>query len=644
MLSRLIKAKGGLRRSGGGLRTPGGGLLAMLRGAASAAPTLLADFDFSAPVVQSFGSANATHRYLMQELSGNYADTGTGTAYDIDTFTAGLQAQARPGIWNGSSYIAINAWETDGATARAAVSNTSVFDSNNTDLYFRIEFAISATPAAAAVLTEKRDAANAGWTVEVQTDGTIDVIIEDAGANTATVSLVGNLCDGAPHYLEFFYDDSADELTVNSDIDLGNAATNVSAVSGSLTNSVAWRLGDPDSGVTAGLFQIFLAEGAEGAAAATMLAESGWWANATDPSSLLDPPDRGSLISVSVASTAVAHFADDTLPIGFDAAFSAGYGLYCNNALTNIVLQSEQLGVSGWNDFNTTRADNQLDSPDGFRSASTVTASANDGAIWDQRAATASEYTLSCWVKRGGGSDAAGKLKLYDTTNAAFVGSTSFTATDTWQLVTVTGTMLAGCIAQRHYCYVDISGESISFSEVQHNDEDRRSAYARTAGGAASIVQSDYRATGDHVNEDTGELEVVFVKKKMPPSGDVHYVYDTVTAADRRALYIDDAGALKFLVNDSAGSLVATITLGTVVVDTEYTAICQWDKDAGLDSNSVRGKVNAVAKVSGGSGFTAGGGYTVEICLGASDTTPDTALDGFIQYIRSRDSANAMPT
>ena len=196
---------------------------------------------------------------------------------------------------------------------------------------------------------------------------------------------------------------------------------------------------------------------------------------------------------------------------------------------------------------------------------------------------------------------------------------------------------IAGGISTSLRVEVDTDTETVIAWHWQLTKGSGFGAAIRTSGAAASTVQSDYRATGDHVNESMGELEAVFVVKKLPGPGKLHYIFDTNAAADRRALYVDDANKLRFLVNNAAGALVVILNLGTLTSDVRYTARCQWDELAGLDTDSVRGKLNALAKVSGGAAFTSGGDFTTEISIGASDATADTALDGPIQRIKSYD-------
>lgn len=160
-------------------------------------------------------------------------------------------------------------------------------------------------------------------------------------------------------------------------------------------------------------------------------------------------------------------------------------------------------------------------------------------------------------------------------------------------------------------------------------------------------ADTDFRTVGDHLNESAGEVTSVFTVNTLPGVGELHYVFDTgaadgVNYYDRRALYLDESGLLSFLVTDAQGTTVAIIDLGTVSINTEYTAVTQWNEAGGLDSGSVRVKLNALDGKSSGLAFTSGGLYSNQLCIGSSESTASTQLDGVIQSITSYDDARAM--
>ncbi len=607
-------------------------------GASVGAPGELVNLDFSVPVEQVLGSPNATHQYLLQNtVAGNYPDTGTGTTADINNFAAGAKEQVSVGVWDGSSYDSIKAWEAlvEASNQRAWVSDASVFDSNNTKLYVRVYFRAFDTSAARTIIS-KRQGSNAGWDMILNNNGTLTLVIEDTtGSITGKVSS-GFHGDGALHYAEFFYDTEADELTFNTDQDPGNVPLDVSVVTGSITTASFFTLGNASTAH----IQVVAVEGAEGDAAATMFAETGWWTHATSPSAELDAPLRNSPVSIPVAPGRVAHFAPDTVTIGYDEAFASGLGLYCNNEIENLVPSSEL--STGAVNTNITPTDLAADSPDGLRSATSLLATAANGNQSKVCTTTAStQYTATAHIEEVT-AGVPGRVIMHDESNAAELGSQAFVGTGTPQSVSVVASTVVGGISTSVRVEIDNDTESAVAWGWQLEQGAGNGVGVRTSGAAASALQSDYRATGDFVNEDTGEIEAVFVIKKLPPTGELHYIFDTTVASDRRALYVNDAGEVKFLVNDSTGAEVATVTLGTSIVDTEYTARCQWDRGAGLDGDSVRAKLNALAKVSSGVAFASGGAFTSRIDVGASGATANTAHDGLIQKIRSLDGPTAM--
>lgn len=342
----------------------------------------------------------------------------------------------------------------------------------------------------------------------------------------------------------------------------------------------------------------------------------------------------------------VASFSANVLPIGGGNRFASGLGAYFNNAHTNLAIDSVDLAGFLTSTSNATVTDDTGDAPDGgVSTASDVTVSANNGfARATINVSSSQDYLVSYFTRRNGGADVGGKIRVYDVQAASFASpETTWTATSVWQRESMSFTTGGTTTQCRPYVQLNTSGQSAfiwGFDLVAgvHGSGD---AHIQTAGATASLVQSDFRAAGNYINEDIGEIQVTFVCCVMPLSGERHYIFDTGAAADRRALYVDDAGNLQFLVNDSAGSAVATVNLGAVTRNAEHDAICQWDKDASLGtSNSVSGSLDGGTAVSGGTSFTAGGGFTAEICIGASQGTAGTALDGYIQTLISYDGVN----
>ena len=649
MRASRIRPDGGLLFRGGGLLSPGGGLV---RVPTPGGVSLIADLDFSAPVVQSFpetaaglaallGDAAATPSYIWpnQEASGNLIDSVA--AEELTPESSPLQGQGAFGVDDGSGLTGRKAIEFTQGSASSFDGATSLLDSDSTSLAFLIVPRQSAPNLAAGDILGKQES-DAGYRFWSNTAGRYDLNV-DSGTPVANYTINTGDHDGAWDCLIPHINVTSNEIRVFSSKVSAPAAVSMAAL-GSITNADPFKLGEMRT--TAKAHQNTYTAAFEGAAADALYAlgqtaVDSFWKNATDPTALLTTKSRASSISAVIAAGAVGHFSPNTIPIVFDPAFASGFGLLCQNATSNLVPWSAV--STGAANTNVTPADNAADSADGCRCATTLLATAADGNQAKACVTVAStQYTGTAYIEEVS-AGVTGRVIMYDESNASELGATAFVGTGTPQRIQVIASTIGGGISTSMRVEIDTDTETVIAWSYQLEAGSGSASIIKTAGAAAATVQSDWRTTEPMVKESTGELEAVFVIKKLPPSGDTHYVFDTVTAADRRALSIDSAGALKLLVNNAAGGLVAEITLGTVAVDTEYTATCQWDEAAGLDSASVRGKVNAVAKVAGGTSFTSGGGFAAELSVGGSAATADTALDGPVQRIRGYDGARSMP-
>src|SRR5690606_22590378 len=91
---------------------------------------------------------------------------------------------------------------------------------------------------------------------------------------------------------------------------------------------------------------------------------------------------------------------------------------------------------------------NLKDSPRGFREAVRLTATADNGTselLYTTTAAT--QYTQAVLVRADADNVMTGRLIMYDDTGATEVDSVAFTATEAWQLVTLTATTNAGQVS-----------------------------------------------------------------------------------------------------------------------------------------------------------------------------------------------------
>lgn len=554
-----------------------------------AASATTSSLNFSVPSTQTFSSANATHQWLLQELSGtNYADTGTGTAADIDTYIGGLQAQPAYGVYDGSSFVATKAWETTALTDKAATSNNTVLDSNNSDLCVRVAFRCNAIPASTSSLASKRDGYGAGWVIFITDTGAAQVLIKDANGNSAIESIPGNHCDGALHYVEFYYNTTADELTTKSDITT-NSALDVSAINASLTNTAFFLLGDVVDNIALKNAQYVYAGGAEGAAASTMFAES-WWTHGSDPTSLLTVNSRASTIGLPVGSSSLSYFSGHSsvpqIPIGWHLSLTGttGYGLFCNDTTTNHMSYSENLGA-GWADNGGgTHTTNTLVAPDGFKSAGTVvkTAATQYGGLWDKvLLVSGTQYTFSAWanVQLGSGPD----VEIRNEADSVVLTEAKWlTLTPgVWQKIYMSYTPV---ITSDHVLRLRAShGETaedaaVGFWGIQITEGTGSACYVRTTGTPATAVESNYRVS-DIVPTSNARITIPCVATARNSGSS--YIFDTEAAEDRRALCRNEGTVWMTKYGDVTGSLWANIS-GSGPLFGEYSnVVARWDVDAG---------------------------------------------------------------
>lgn len=620
---------------------------------ADAGATVLFDADFRTPSTSwsagraGFSSAFAEAEWLLQETSGSYADN-IGSA-DIDTFNGGLQGQTAVGVYDGSSYTARKAWETDSDAAYARTTSTTVLDSNNEDIATRIVFRCAEDGGATRTLWSKRDGLNSGWTVLITSAGVPQITLEDTGGTTVTLTLTGqDVCDGALHYLSFWYDYSADTLYAKTD--LGSSSVSTASITNSLTNSIAVSLGDPQVGSTAAKWQYCYVGGASGANAESLYSET-FWNHAVDPTGLLTTQTRASLVSVPVASGGyVAHFADDTLPIGYHSAFThaSELGLYVNSATKNELAYSENINGQ-WTATNASKAADTGDAPDGFRSAHSFTATAANGNVYRNMAATtaSTEYNGSIWVKRNGAFDVTGKIRLEDT-NAATNTDQTFTATSTWQLIDVTHTMGGAGAAGRFSVFIDDSSKSLLIWGGQVELGDARNAYIRTDGASASLATTDYRAlgtAGQYCKAATGEIEAtcVFTHDNTGNDRTVYVNNGSANNVNSRDLYRSSVTLLRAVGYDSSAVSLGTLSHTSIASDTLYVQRFSWDESGGL---SPGGGEDMVSLLNGGDQKTDVGTFTSTEDLTTVHVgnyrSPNTlyATDAFIARIQIFDAEN----
>lgn len=167
-----------------------------------------------------------------------------------------------------------------------------------------------------------------------------------------------------------------------------------------------------------------------------------------------------------INGSVVTCFAPDQVPYAYNALLKTvpgneqlGLGLPLHNAVENLLLYSEDADNVVWLPVDTTVITNTAISPNGFLNADTVTATSAGGSIQQPIVSVATtNYTYCQFVKKNGVGNVVGKVRLLDDVLAE-IATTSFTATNAWQQVCVTGA--ATGIATSGDTQITNNGESL---------------------------------------------------------------------------------------------------------------------------------------------------------------------------------------
>lgn len=613
-------------------------------------PALLADFDFSTPAESwDFSSAFATDEWLLQETSGAYANNvGSETLAN----TGGLQGQEAVGLRTSTSYSARKAWESTAVTDYLKSSGTTAGDSDSEDLSVRIVFRGQGFLSADYMIA-KHGVSGPGWRLLMSgaTPGPRAELHD--GTNTAVIqATAGAYDDAAWHYATFFYDFSADMLYLRTD--KGETSVSTAALTGSVTNALNLFVNSLIGSSRGHVQTQYAYAGVSVGANAQAFYDEAITLPGTDPTGLLTTQSRASLISVPVDATHVAHFAPDTLPIGYHGSFSDTnkLGLYCNSAVTNLNAYSEAL--SNWTQSGTSvTADSQADSPDGFRSMSKITAGAANDFIKEVMTTVAStEYTMSVYIEEST-VGVTGRVIFYDETGAVELASQTFTGSASPQVVSVTATTNVGQISSSSRIEIDTSGEHVFAWGFQTNLGNARGATIRTNGAAASLVASDYAvvaAAGVLMQTSAGEIEAVYVAAFQSVATSNVYIFDAggVSAGsniNRRFIWLASNGDTPESYGyDSGGTNVWAVPSGVQDTDgQENTSVVRWDSSGGL---AVGGGADAELLYNGAGSAVDVGAFSssesiTNFGIGGRRTSVLGQPDAFIQRIRIWDGERA---
>lgn len=615
-------------------------------------PSILFESDYRTPATWGIGgngtcaSAFATDEWLLQETSGTYANNvGSETLAN----TSGLQGQEAIGLFDGTDYVSRKAWEARVGNQYLTASGTTAGDGDSEDISARIVFRVNQSPVGDYLLC-KHAASGPGFRCLFNSSN-LQVGIYDNGGNSFTLNApVGVEEDGSWNVLTFYYDFSADMLYVKTKF--GETSGSAAALTGSMSNALALRINSL-LGSTRGLqkVQVTYAGVSVGANAQNFYDETVVLPGSTPvAATVLTTQSRASTISGQVSANRVCHFSGGVsaaagcqLPIVWHEHLEAGtggFGILSNSARTNLNPYSENITV--WTHANMSSIINDGDAPDGFRSASSITALANNATVRRNSlpVATSTEYTASFWVKRNGGSDVSGLIRIYDDIGATFYDQ-AFTATSEWTLVFVTMTTDSSATVIRQYCQLDTSGESIFLWGAQTNLGPKRGAYIRTDGAAASFVKSNYEVTfaaGLFIDSTKGEAEVIWVTEN-PGAGNA-YLFDAWTSGNiDRILCYNATDGTRPTGTGYDGSSVSQWTVRKAAVSDmttqENTFTLQWDETGSL---SVAPGAEASAIYNGSVDETDIGSYTTsnlidKIAIGQSRADGDQP-DAIISRLR----------
>lgn len=563
------------------------------RQALSTGPNQLLDLDFTTPTSWKDGFANFQSSYATDEwtfqshTAGTYSNTATGgTATMINQ--NGRTDRIALGIANGGADLySHNCWEAKHNSTTIQCSDSTIGDGDG-EICIRIVFRVDPVNAANGDgLVSKRDNSGTydGWALTISTSGTVYVTMDNGGTNTSTVVSV-DVIDGAWHYATWYWNPTTNDSRLKVDgVEVLNTLTGFGAFSS--TNNLALANGRNGHTSSSGVSQYAYFGICEGGDALNMYNEDFW---NHGKHSLLTATTRSSAIGVPVSATQEVMYGEDQIPYGFDSDFThtSKLAAWGNKDTTNEIAYSEDFS-SGWSAGLMTKTARNMTSPDEMYNAYTLTAGAtNDDTIISFTASDSTEYTFSLWVKRNAGTDQTFRLQLYDLTNTTvMLLSADLTATDTWQLFSITGTCGTGSPTVSCYIRIPTSGDSIAVAKAQCNEGSERMRYVYTNGVAATLTLPTYDlvgTAGEFMKVEQGEWEYTF-KENGPPDLDIGYIgqHQATSGNANRQYHRVYNGDLRMYCWDSAGVYEDDINIATVNLSSqERVATFRWHAGNGL--------------------------------------------------------------
>jgi hypothetical protein len=234
----------------------------------------------------------------------------------------------------------------------------------------------------------------------------------------------------------------------------------------------------------------------------------------------------------------------------------------------NRLLRTDDLSNAAWTKTNATTAQNAGTDPAGFNGAASITATADNGFARQDYTSEINEiHTHSIFVRRNGGSNVSGRLVAIRTDTSAELGSVVFSATSTWERITLQFT--APTTTTRILIEIDTSGQSIfaTFAQAEYGSLTSYMPQSSTLLNKDDVEWYIDNAGNAVYDPDGGRIETYVIgwAAEVPSTG--AFVFTTNAGAGNEDRHFIQRDALTSLVQneerifDNAGVIVSQLTL-----------------------------------------------------------------------------------
>jgi hypothetical protein len=497
---------------------------------------------------------------MTDEASGNLVDEVSSQT--LVPYTTPEYQKIVPGLWDGTDSHNKYAVETVGSNPRFHVN----YDNNFLDvaaggsIAFFVGFRQLLGSGSQTMYLVNKGPSGAGYLLRTLSGGGIRWSVSD-GSTTKTVDAEGQHTGGAPHGVLCKLDGSTPELGIYTALDTTESGSGIPT--NSLANAFNFEYCRQVFGSNGQCFYLVVWTGsaAESVDASTF---SSLWTAYDDPSGELDTITCGSLSTDLVAYESgtglwVGDWPGDTAPIIYEADLTGDndMGLACRPAFTNLLTYSDDFST-----WTTTSVITDLDddSPRGFKEASSfVAAGANCCTYATYTTTAATVYTQYFFLKRDQGTDVAGSLGFYNETGSTMVATQAFTATDEWQLISLTATSQAGQVSSSFRITITSNGDKILCFRATAIQADALGPPIHSAGATTTMNKTDFRiasTAGEYVEGATGEIEITACGRNDDDTT-TRYWLDAVPASgdnNRRLLKVQTDETFRATLYNNAGA------------------------------------------------------------------------------------------